>query len=104
MFLELVSGHEKKELMGNNQHGFIRGQPRMASLIASDGKMAGFLDGGRAVDVIDLDLSEAFTPSPTAFPYSDLEITVRAAEGPDSMDKMESLYWGVWWEDRRQRL
>lgn len=83
VFLELVSGQEKNELVGNNQHGFIQGQPRMASPIASAGRMGGFLDEGGAVDVIDLDPSEAFTPSPTVFSCSDREVTVRAAGRPD---------------------
>ena len=60
VFLEHVSGHKKKEVIGNNWHGFIKGKSRMTSLIAFYGKMAEFLDEGRTVDFIYFDFSKAF--------------------------------------------
>lgn len=60
VFLEHVSGHKKKEVIGNNQHGFIKGKSCMTSLIAFYGKMAEFLNEGRTVDFFYLDFSKAF--------------------------------------------
>lgn len=60
VFLEHVSGHKKKEVIGNNQHGFIKGKSCMTSLIAFYGKMAESLNEGRAVDFFHLDFSKAF--------------------------------------------
>lgn len=60
VFLEHVSGHKKKEVIGNNWHGFIKDRSCKTSLIAFYCKMAEFLDEGRTVDFIYLDFSKAF--------------------------------------------
>lgn len=59
VFLERVSGH-KKEMIWNKWHGFIKGKSFKTSLIAFYGRMAELLYEGRTVDVIYLDVSEAF--------------------------------------------
>lgn len=59
VFLEHVSGHRKKEVIGNIWHGFIKGKSCMTGLIAFYGKMAEFLCEGR-LDFIYLSFNKAF--------------------------------------------
>lgn len=55
--LEHISGRVKK-VTGNSQHGSTKGKSRLNSLTAL--KMTEFVNKGRAVGVIYLNLSKAF--------------------------------------------
>lgn len=56
--LEHISGHVKKKVIGKSQHGFPKGKSCLNSLTAL--KMTEFMNKGRAVGVIYLNLSKAF--------------------------------------------
>ncbi|GAB0178739.1 mitochondrial enolase superfamily member 1 [Grus japonensis] len=51
---------EEKKVMGSGQHGFTKRKSCLTNLIAFYDGMTGWVDEGRAVDVVCLDLSKAF--------------------------------------------
>ncbi|GAB0178679.1 mitochondrial enolase superfamily member 1 [Grus japonensis] len=51
---------EKEKVMGSDQHGFTRGKSCLSNLIAFHDGMSGWVDEGRAVDVVYLDFSKGF--------------------------------------------
>ncbi|GAB0175641.1 mitochondrial enolase superfamily member 1 [Grus japonensis] len=58
LILEVISKHVKgKKVIDNGQHGFTKGKSCLTDLIAFDD---GWVDEGRAVDVVHLDFSKAF--------------------------------------------
>lgn len=65
ILLEVITKHiEEQNVMRSSQHEFTKGKSHLNNLIAfCDGK-AGWVDRGRAVDVVYLEFSKAFTLSP----------------------------------------
>ncbi|PKU40229.1 rna-directed dna polymerase from mobile element jockey- hypothetical protein [Limosa lapponica baueri] len=61
LVLDVVSKHvEEKKVIRSGQHGFIKGKSYLTNLIAFYDGMTGWVDEGRAVDVVYLDFSKAF--------------------------------------------
>ncbi|GAB0207550.1 mitochondrial enolase superfamily member 1 [Grus japonensis] len=61
LILGVISKHvEEKKVIGSGQHGFTKGKRCLTSLIAFYDGMIGWVDEGRAVDVVYLDFSKAF--------------------------------------------
>ncbi|GAB0210180.1 mitochondrial enolase superfamily member 1 [Grus japonensis] len=61
LILGVINKHvEEKKVTGSGQHGFTKGKPCLTNLIAFYDGMTGWVDEGRAVDVVYLDFSKAF--------------------------------------------
>ena len=62
IILETISECMKdKKVIGNNQHEFTKGKSCLTNLIAFCDEMTGLVDEVRAVDVVYLDFSKAFS-------------------------------------------
>ncbi|GAB0209533.1 mitochondrial enolase superfamily member 1 [Grus japonensis] len=61
LILGVINKHvEEKEVIGSGQHGFTKGKLCLTNVIAFYDGMTGWVDEGRAVDVVYLDFSKAF--------------------------------------------
>ncbi|GAB0180640.1 mitochondrial enolase superfamily member 1 [Grus japonensis] len=61
LILGVMNKHvEEKKVIRSGQHGFTKGKSCLTNLIAFYDGMTGWVDEGRAVDVVYLDFSKAF--------------------------------------------
>jgi len=60
LVLEVFIKQVKKKVIRSSQHGFTKGKSRLTDLIAFYDGMTGWVDEGKAVDVVYLDFSKAF--------------------------------------------
>ncbi|GAB0208061.1 mitochondrial enolase superfamily member 1 [Grus japonensis] len=61
LILGVINKHvEEKKVIGSGQHGFTKGKSCLTNLIAFYDGMTGWVDEGKAVDVVYLDFNKAF--------------------------------------------
>ncbi|PKU45566.1 rna-directed dna polymerase from mobile element jockey-like [Limosa lapponica baueri] len=61
LILDVISKHlEEKKAIRSSQHGFTKGKSCLTNLVAFYDGMTGWIDEGRAVDVVYLDFIKAF--------------------------------------------
>ena len=58
--LEVISRHVEEKVIRSSQHGFAKRRSCLTNLIAFYDGMTGWVDEGRAVDVVYLNFSKAF--------------------------------------------
>jgi len=63
---------EEKKVIRSSQHGFTRWRSCLNDLVAFYDVISGWVDGGRAVDLVYLDFSKAFDTLPQQ-PYIEAE-------------------------------
>ncbi|GAB0181710.1 mitochondrial enolase superfamily member 1 [Grus japonensis] len=61
LILDVISKHaEENKFIGSGQHAFTKGKSCLTNVIAFYDGMSGWVDEGRAMDVVYLDFSKAF--------------------------------------------
>ncbi|PKU30008.1 rna-directed dna polymerase from mobile element jockey- hypothetical protein [Limosa lapponica baueri] len=61
LILDAISKHvEEKKVIGSGQHGFTKGKSCLTNMIAFYDVITGWLDEGRAADIVYLNFSKAF--------------------------------------------
>jgi len=60
----IIKQVEEKKIISSRQHGFTKGKSCLANLTAFYDGMTGWVEEGRAVDVVYLDFSKAFDSLP----------------------------------------
>jgi len=60
----IIKQVEEKKVIRSSQHGFTKGKSCLTNLIAFYDDMTGWVDEGKAVDVVYLNFSKASTQSP----------------------------------------
>ncbi|GAB0187731.1 mitochondrial enolase superfamily member 1 [Grus japonensis] len=60
LILEVIFKHVEEKVIGSGQHGFTKEKSCLTNLIAFCDGMTGWIDEGRAVDVVSLHFSKAF--------------------------------------------
>ena len=60
LFLDAISKQLEEKVIRSSQHGFTKGKSCLTNQIAFCDVIIGWVDGGRAVDVVYLDFSKAF--------------------------------------------
>ncbi|GAB0181353.1 mitochondrial enolase superfamily member 1 [Grus japonensis] len=61
VILDVMSKHvQEKKVIRSRQHGFTKGKSCLTNLIGFYDGMTGWVDEGRAVDIVYLDFSKAF--------------------------------------------
>jgi len=60
LILEVIIKQVEEKVIRSSQHGFTNERPCLTNLIAFYDGMTGWVDEGRAVDVVYLDFSKAF--------------------------------------------
>jgi len=66
LVLGAISKHLQKKVTGSSHHGFTKGKSYLTNPLAFYDVFTGWVDGGKAVDVVYLDLARHLTQFPTA--------------------------------------
>ncbi|PKU44228.1 rna-directed dna polymerase from mobile element jockey-like [Limosa lapponica baueri] len=99
LILDVIPKHvEEKKVIRSDQHGFTKRKSCLTNVIAFHYGMTGWVDEGRAVDIVYLDFSKAFD-TPLGLPYHPHRLEIWVERNLMKFNKDKCMVLNLWRND-----